>query len=77
MGSAEHVNLFELLAHISWSSLQPDEVSCSAVIASCENDIQWDKALEILHEVRQRSLNPDVDSCNAVISACGKGMPTP
>ena len=54
--------------------VQPDVISCSAVISACEKGIKLDAAVGLLQEMLGRLLRPDVISCNASISACEKSI---
>eukprot|EP00959_Pyramimonas_sp_CCMP1952_P320847 6714346-Pyramimonas_sp.AAC.1 len=54
------------------ATLEPNAISYSAVISSCEKCEQWQRALSLLSEMWEATLEPNAISYSAVISACGK-----
>ena len=54
--------------------LQPEVISCSAMISACEKGAQWEAALGFLLEMPRGSLQPELFSFDTAISACEKGM---
>ena len=54
--------------------LEPDVITGSASISSCEKGQQWLVGLELLRQMRQRRLKPHVITYSASISSCEKGQ---
>ena len=52
--------------------LEPEVITCSAVISACEKGEQWEKALALLREIPKKRLDPEVTTYSAAISACEK-----
>ena len=52
--------------------LEPNVITCSALISACAKARKLDKAFEVFAEMKQRGLQPEVITCNALISACEK-----
>ena len=52
--------------------LQPDVVTCSAAISSCESSRHWEMALILFTSLRGQT-SPDVIIYGSIIAACEKG----
>ncbi|CAJ1420721.1 unnamed protein product [Effrenium voratum] len=54
-------------------SLQPDIITCSAMISAYEKGCEWQRACGALEDLRSRGLRPNIISFGSLISACEKG----
>ena len=53
--------------------LEPEVISYSASISSCEKGSLWMQALALVREMPSRKLEPEIISFSASISSCEKG----
>ena len=63
-----------LLREVTLKELEPDVISYSAAISSCEKSELWEKALALLREMPSKWLEPNVVSYSATISSCEKSQ---
>ena len=61
-----------LLREMPSKWLEPNVISYSAAISSCEKSQLWEMALALLREMPSKELEPDVISYSAAISSCEK-----
>eukprot|EP00913_Durusdinium_trenchii_P026345 g24720.t1 len=62
-----------LLSGMASSHLQPDVISFSSAISSCERAAAWQHAVRVFDQMLQAQIQADALSYSAVISACEKG----
>ena len=68
--SQEALKLFKAMG---MTKVQPDVISCNAVISACEKGGQWQQALKLFEAMPSAKVQPTVITCNAAISACREG----
>ena len=55
-----------LLAEMQDQGLEPNVITYSAAISTCEKGSQWQQALELLAEMQAQGLEPDVITYSAI-----------
>ena len=54
-------------------ALQPNVITCNALISACEKGWMTERALQLFDAMQQQGLQPDVITYSALVSACKKG----
>eukprot|EP00913_Durusdinium_trenchii_P000776 g724.t1 len=53
--------------------LQPNLLTCNALISCCEKSARWQMALQVFQQMNLQQMELDLVSYNALISSCEKG----
>jgi pentatricopeptide repeat protein len=60
---------FEVFAVMKRRGLEPEVITCIALISACERTMQVER-LELFAKMKRRNLEFNVITCNALIRAC-------